>query len=105
MPRVTAADRVEAITTLRRLRLTGAEISWILGMPLSTVHAVLKRVGLGKLSRLDPIEPANRYQRRWPGELVHIDIKETGPHRRCRACSHRHPTRPKEAHGQPPCRI
>jgi transposase InsO family protein len=74
--RVTAADRVEAITTLRRLRLTGAEISWMLGMPLSTVHAVLKRVGLGKLSRLDPVEPANRYQRRWPGELVHIDIKK-----------------------------
>jgi transposase InsO family protein len=35
-----------------------------------------KRVGLGKLSRLDPIEPANRYQRRWPGELVHLDIEK-----------------------------
>jgi transposase InsO family protein len=76
MPRLTPADRVEAIAALRRLRLTGAEISWIMGMPLSTVHAVLKRVGLGKLSRLDPIEPANRYERRWPGELVHIDVKK-----------------------------
>jgi hypothetical protein len=67
---------VEAIAALRRVRLTGAEISWMLGVPLSTVHAVLKRIGLGKLSRLDPIEPANRYQRRWPGELVHIDVKK-----------------------------
>jgi transposase InsO family protein len=56
--------------------MTGAEISEILGMPLATVHAVLKRVGLGRLSRLDPAEPANRYQRRWPGELLHIDVKK-----------------------------
>ena len=76
MPHQTPSDRVESIAALRRLRLTGAEISWIMAMPLSTVHAVLKRVGLGKLSRLDPIEPANRYQRRWPGELLHIDVKK-----------------------------
>jgi transposase InsO family protein len=76
VPRRTPPDRVEAIAALRRVRLTGAEISWMLGVPLSTVHAVLKRIGLGKLSRLDPIEPANRYERRWPGELVHIDVKK-----------------------------
>ncbi len=72
----TAADRVEAIMALRRLRFTGAEISLTLRMPLSTVHAVLKRIGLGRLSRLDPAEPANRYQRQRPGELLHIDIKK-----------------------------
>jgi Integrase core domain len=76
VPHKTPLDRVEAIAALRRVRLTGAAISWMLGVPLSTVHAVLKRIGLGKLSRLDAIEPANRYQRRWPGELVHIDIKK-----------------------------
>jgi transposase InsO family protein len=76
IPHKTPPDRVAAITTLRRLRMTGAEISWILGMPLATVHAVLGRAGLGKLSRLDPIEPANRYQRRWHGELLHIDVKK-----------------------------
>ncbi len=76
IPHKTSPDRVEAIAALRRLRLTGAEISWMLGMPLSTVHAVLGRGGLGRLSRLDPIEPANRYERRWPGELVHIDVKK-----------------------------
>ncbi len=74
-PRQTPPERVNAITILRRLRFTAAEISHTLGMPLSTVSAVLSRIGLGKLSRLDPPEPANRYQRRRPGELVHIDIK------------------------------
>ncbi len=74
--RKTPADRVEAIGTLRRLRFTGAEIGSLLGMPLSTVHAVLKRIGLGRLSRLEPAEPIHRYQRERPGELVHIDIKK-----------------------------
>jgi DNA-directed RNA polymerase specialized sigma24 family protein len=43
VPHKTPPDRVEAIVALRRVRLTGAEISWMLGVPLSTVHAVLKR--------------------------------------------------------------
>jgi transposase InsO family protein len=75
-PTATSAERVAAIMTLRRLRFTGAEISQALRMPLSTVSAVLARIGLGKLSRLEPLEPANRYQRRHPGELVHVDIKK-----------------------------
>jgi transposase InsO family protein len=72
----TPPDRVDAIAALRRVRLTGAEIGWMLGVPLSTVHAILKRLGLGRLSRLEPAEPANRYERRWPGELVHVDVKK-----------------------------
>ena len=75
-PSETPPERVEAIMILRRLRFTGAEISQTLGMPLSTVSAVLGRVGLGKLSRLEPPEPANRYERRHPGELVHVDVKK-----------------------------
>ena len=75
-PKATSVDRVEAVTILRRLRFTAAEISQALRMPLSTVSAVLGRVGLGKLSRLEPPEPPNRYQRRHPGELVHIDVKK-----------------------------
>ena len=47
-------------------------------MPLSTVSAVLLRIGLGKRSRLEPLEPPNRYQRERPGELVHIDVKKLG---------------------------
>jgi len=77
-PRRTPTDRVRMICALRRLRMTAAEIAECLSMPLSTVSAVLKREGLGKRSRLDPIEPPNRYERRMPGELVHIDIKKLG---------------------------
>jgi transposase InsO family protein len=70
--------RVEAIEALRRLRLTAAEISEVLAIPLSTVSLWLKRVGLGKRSRLEPPEPPNRYERRHPGELVHVDVKQLG---------------------------
>ena len=75
-PRKTPPDRVNAICALRRLHMTASEIAECLSMPLSTVSAVLLREGLGKRSRLAPLEPANRYERRRPGELVHIDIKK-----------------------------
>ncbi len=75
---VTPADRVEAIAALRRLRLTGPEIAELLEMATSTVSAVLKRIGLGKLSRLEPAEPIQRYERTRPGELIHIDVKKLG---------------------------
>jgi len=78
VPARTPADRVTAICELRQLRLTAAEISERLAMPLSTVSIVLKREGLGKRSRLEPPEPVNRYERRRPGELVHIDVKKLG---------------------------
>ena len=74
----TPPERVEAIVGLRRLRMTAAQIAVVLSMALSTVSAILKRVGLGKRSRLEPPEPPNRYERRWPGELVHVDINKLG---------------------------
>jgi len=70
--------RVQAIAQLRTLTMTGAEISECLGMALSTVSGILKRIGLGKLSRLEPPEPPNRYERKRPGELLHIDVKKLG---------------------------
>jgi transposase InsO family protein len=78
IPHRTPAERVEVIALLRRLRMTGAEIAECLGMALSTVSAVLGRIGLGKLSRLGPLEPPNRYERRAAGELLHIDVKKLG---------------------------
>jgi transposase InsO family protein len=78
IPHRTPDELVEVIVVLRRLRMTGAEIAFCLGMALSTVSAVLMRVGLGKLSRLEPLEPPNRYERRHPGELVHVDVKKLG---------------------------
>ena len=71
-------QRVRAIEALRRLRMSGAEIAAVLGVPRSTVSLWLKRIGLGKRSRLEPLEPANRYERGRPGELVHVDIKQLG---------------------------
>jgi transposase InsO family protein len=70
--------RVQAIAALRRLRMTGARIAEVLAMPLLTVSGILTRIGLGKLSRLEAPEPSNRYQRRHPGELIHIDVKKLG---------------------------
>ena len=78
IPHRTSADRVAAIEALRRLHMTAAEIAEVLRMALSTVSAVLKRIGLGKRSRLEPPEPPNRYERKRPGELVHLDIKKLG---------------------------
>jgi transposase InsO family protein len=69
---------VQAIEKLRRVRMTAAEIAEILGLALSTVSLWLRRIGLGKRSRLEPLEPPNRYERRHPGELVHVDIKRLG---------------------------
>jgi transposase InsO family protein len=73
-----AQRQVVAIERLRRLRMTAAEIAEVLQLPLSTVSLWLKRIGLGKRSRLEPPEPPNRYERRHPGELVHVDIKRLG---------------------------
>jgi transposase InsO family protein len=70
------ADRLEAIEALRRLRMTAAEIAEVLGMALSTVSRWLARIGLGKRSRLEPPEPPNRYERKQPGELIHVDVKK-----------------------------
>lgn len=67
---------IEAIAALRRVRMTGAEIAECLGMALSTVSGILRRIGLGRLGRLEPPEPANRHERARPGELIHIDVKK-----------------------------
>lgn len=76
VPRRTPRAVEELIEKLRRLRMTSTRIAAQLGMAVSTVGAVLKRIGLHRLSRLEPPEPPNRYERRRPGELVHLDIKK-----------------------------
>jgi transposase InsO family protein len=78
----TVANRTEeqtiaVIAALRRLRMTAAEIAEVLGRPLSTVSGILQRIGMGKLGRLG-LEPAQRYERERPGELIHIDVKKLG---------------------------
>jgi hypothetical protein len=66
---------VATIAALRRLRMTGAEIAEILAMPGSTVSAVLKRQGMGRLGLIG-LELPVRYERCKPGELVHVDVKK-----------------------------
>jgi len=78
IPHRTPARRVAAVERLRRLRMTSTQIAVRLHMALSTVTAVLARLGLHRLSRLAPPEPPNRYERRHPGELLHIDVKKLG---------------------------
>ena len=73
----TDEQRVEAIAALRRLRFTGPEIAELLAMALSTVSGILTRIGMGRLGRLG-LEPAERYERERPGELIHIDVKKLG---------------------------
>jgi transposase len=77
-PRRLAAEKVELIGRLRKLRMTAAEIAEMLALALSTVSLWLKRIGFGRRSRLEPPEPPNRYERRHPGELVHVEIKQLG---------------------------
>jgi transposase InsO family protein len=78
VPSRTPKSTIEMIEKLRRLRMTASEIAEVLGMALSTVSLWLRRIGLGKRSRLEPPEPPNRYERSRPGELVHVDVKKLG---------------------------
>jgi transposase InsO family protein len=73
----TPDERVEVILQLRRLRFTAAEIAETLAMALSTVSAVLKRSGMGRLGRIG-LERPLRYECGRPGELVHLDVKKLG---------------------------
>jgi transposase InsO family protein len=68
---------VALLAALRRLRFTAPELADLLDMPVSTISGILKRIGLGKLGRLG-LEPAVRYERARPGELIHVDVKKLG---------------------------
>jgi len=77
----TPAPMVRAIVRLRwRQRLGPVQIGARVGMPASTVHAVLVRCRLNRLSHIDRVtgEPARRYERSRPGELIHVDVTKFG---------------------------
>jgi transposase InsO family protein len=73
----TPEDRIQAIAALRRLRFSGAQIAEVFRMPETTVSGILTRIGMGKLGRVG-LEPARSYERKRPGELVHVDVKKLG---------------------------
>jgi transposase InsO family protein len=77
-PRRVVQPRVVQIEQLRRERMTGPAIARALGMARSTVGAILRRLGLGKLSSLEPRPEVVRYERSRPGEMIHLDIKKLG---------------------------
>jgi transposase InsO family protein len=62
----------------RELRVGPHLLAWETGLARSTVYALLRREGLGRLDRLEPRPPVVRYERERPGELVHLDTKMLG---------------------------
>lgn len=68
--------RERQIKRRRQKRWTQAAIANDLGMPLSTVGAVCRRLGLGRLPDLEHRPPIVRYERDRAGELIHLDIKK-----------------------------
>jgi transposase InsO family protein len=80
-PNRTAAPVVRKIVHLRwKQRLGPVEIGDRLGLPSSTVHAVLVRCRVNRLSHLDRAtgEPIRRYEHERPGDLIHLDVKKLG---------------------------
>ena len=74
-PRRVAIELAEQVIALRRLRHTVRRIASALKLSPATVSRLLRRAGLNRLARLDPPPPAVRYERKHPGDLIHLDIK------------------------------
>src|SRR4051794_26165087 len=80
-PNRTPAPVVRKIVHLRwKQRLGPIQIGDRLGLPASTVHAVLVRCRLNRLSHVDRAtgEPIRRYEHEHPGDLLHMDVKKLG---------------------------
>jgi transposase InsO family protein len=80
-PTKTPQPVVRKIVHLRwKRRLGPVGIASVLGVPASTVHAVLRRCGISRLSQVDRAtgEPVRRYEHEQPGDLLHMDVKKLG---------------------------
>jgi transposase InsO family protein len=78
LPSQTTPATAAAVEALRRQRYTAKQIAAEVGVSPATVSRILRRLGLNRLSALEPAEPVRRYERENPGELIHIDIKKLG---------------------------
>lgn len=76
--RPTPQPVVARIAELRRRRWTGKRIAAAVGVSPATVSRLLRRLGLNRLTALEPAAPVRRYERKTPGEIIHIDIKKLG---------------------------
>jgi leucine-zipper of insertion element IS481 len=74
----TSAERVDEIERLRRQQMNGPRIARQLGLPVSTVGGILRRLSLGKRTARDDKPAIVRYERERPGELIHLDTKKLG---------------------------
>jgi len=80
-PTRTRPGLVRQIVRLRwRHRLGPVQIAGRLGMQASTVHAVLVRCRINRLSHIDRVtgEPLRRYEHPYPGSLIHVDVTKFG---------------------------
>jgi transposase InsO family protein len=78
-PRAHPASVVAGLCARRReIRVGPHVLAWESGLARSTVYALLRREGLGRLDRLEPRPAVVRYERDRPGELVHLDTKQLG---------------------------
>ncbi|KQO97817.1 transposase [Leifsonia sp. Leaf264] len=81
MPTKTPPDQVKRIVQLRwRQRLGPVQIGGQLGIASSTVHAVLVRCRINRLSHIDRVtgEPIRRYEHPHPGSMIHVDVTKFG---------------------------
>jgi transposase InsO family protein len=78
LPSQTAPATATAIEALRRQRYPAKQIAVEVGVSAATVSRILRRLGLNRVSALEPAQPIRRYEREKPGELIHIDIKKLG---------------------------
>lgn len=77
-PRARPRWQRRRIRRLRERRWSSLRIAGALGLPVSTVVHIQRRLGLARLARLEPRRPVIRYERRRPGALVHLDVKKLG---------------------------
>lgn len=77
-PKRTQAHLERRVLDLRRKRLVAVAIARELGLARSTVGAILRRHGLGRLRALEPKPKVVRYERKSPGDLLHLDTKKLG---------------------------
>ena len=77
-PKLTPPAQVASVLALRKLRMPGFQIARQTGLSKATVSRILRRHRLHRLSLLDPPPPVRRYERLYPGELIHLDIKKLG---------------------------
>ena len=77
-PKAIDPGKALLIVELRKRRMIQSRIARNVGVSESTVSRVLARAGLSKLSDLEPVEAAVRYEHEAPGDLLHIDTKKLG---------------------------